>query len=67
MFLRYELSEEDRSKKPNIWAPHATPVMAGGLFAIRRDWFDTLGFYDEGDFFLQYFSKRELHSGKELR
>ncbi len=51
-FEWYELSQEERDKKPNMWAPHATPVMAGGLFAIRRDWFETLGYYDEG---LKYF------------
>ena len=48
-FEWYELSEEDRAKKPDIWAPHATPVMAGGLFAIRKDYFENLGYYDEGD------------------
>ena len=50
VFEWHELSGEDAAKKPNLWAPHATPVMAGGLFAIDRKWFETLGLYDEGKF-----------------
>ncbi len=47
-FEWHELDLKDRSDKPNIWAPHENPIMAGGLFAIRKDYFEELGFYDEG-------------------
>jgi len=47
-FEWHELDAKDRAKKPNIWAPHENPILAGGLFAIRKDFFEELGFFDDG-------------------
>ena len=49
IFEWHELSEEDKARKPNMYAPHATPCMAGGLFAIERAFFEELGYYDPGN------------------
>ena len=48
-FEWHELDRKDIEAKPNKWAPHLCPIMAGGLFAIRKDFFEELGYYDEGN------------------
>ncbi|KAL0274778.1 UNVERIFIED_CONTAM: hypothetical protein PYX00_002820 [Menopon gallinae] len=40
-------SSEIRKRKLDIAEPFATPAMAGGLFAIDRDYFFKIGAYDE--------------------
>jgi len=37
-----------REVERDDWSPYATPAMAGGLFSIRKDWFEKLGYYDDG-------------------
>ena len=49
-FEWHEITPEERSRKPNIWAPHTNPIMSGGLFTINKEWFETLGYYDTGNY-----------------
>ena len=37
-----------REVKREDWGPYETPAMAGVLFSIRKDWFEELGYYDDG-------------------
>ena len=48
-FEWHEVNAADRAAKADPWAPHKTPVMAGGLFSIRKERFRQLGHYDKGE------------------
>ncbi|KAI1719153.1 glycosyl transferase family 2 domain-containing protein [Ditylenchus destructor] len=50
LVFKWEFLSKDAKahRKAHRTDPIKTPVMAGGLFMIRREWFDTLGTYDMG-------------------
>ncbi|XP_074643915.1 polypeptide N-acetylgalactosaminyltransferase 14-like [Tubulanus polymorphus] len=41
-----QMNEKQKKQRPHVTAPIRTPMIAGGLFSIRRDWFEKLGKYD---------------------
>lgn len=46
IFNWHTLPERERLNRTRRTDPIRTPTMAGGLFAIRKDWFEALGKYD---------------------
>ncbi|KAG8197446.1 hypothetical protein JTE90_014928 [Oedothorax gibbosus] len=47
-FTWIEISEEEEKRKKSEISPTRTPTMAGGLFAINREYFWESGSYDSG-------------------
>lgn len=48
MWKRVPLDEKERSRRQHTTDPYRSPAMAGGLFAIERDYFFEIGLYDPG-------------------
>ncbi|KAI0981336.1 hypothetical protein GJ496_004118 [Pomphorhynchus laevis] len=48
IFNWHVIPEHERKRRAHRTDPIRSPTMAGGLFAIRKDWFEKLGKYDDG-------------------
>ncbi|XP_041838428.1 N-acetylgalactosaminyltransferase 7 isoform X1 [Melanotaenia boesemani] len=48
LWKRVPLSQREKAKRKHTTQPYWSPAMAGGLFAIERDFFFELGLYDPG-------------------
>ncbi|XP_026159671.1 N-acetylgalactosaminyltransferase 7 isoform X2 [Mastacembelus armatus] len=48
LWKRVPLSQTEKAKRKHTTQPYRSPAMAGGLFAIEREFFFELGLYDPG-------------------